>query len=166
LLTLFTTVGVYRWSHILTGHTAIAEWRADEVQGSEWYRRAVRAHQNCLENLPVYTAIVVVLVATRVTSPILDGLAIAILAARVCQTLIHLSVEQTNVVASLRFAFFLTKHVRDRLPAEGILEAANTLGCDLIVIASHGRGGLSKMLLGSVAAEVLTLSSISVLICR
>jgi len=36
LLTLFTTVGVYRWSHILTGHTAIAEWRADEVQGSEW----------------------------------------------------------------------------------------------------------------------------------
>ena len=111
LLTLFTTVGVYRWSHILTGHTAIAEWRADEVQGSEWYRRAVRAHQNCLENLPVYTAIVVVLVATRVTSPILDGLAIAILAARVCQTLIHLSVEQTNVVASLRFGFFLVQAI-------------------------------------------------------
>ncbi len=106
LLTLLTTIGVYRWSHILTGRTAIAEWRADEVQGTEWYRRAIRAHQNCLENLPVYTAVVVVLVATRITSPILDGLAITILIARVCQTLIHLSVEQTNVVASLRFAFF------------------------------------------------------------
>ena len=84
LLTLFATVGFYRWSHILTGRTSITEWRADEVQGNEWYRRAVRAHQNCLENLPIYTAIAVVLVATRITSPILDGLAITILVARVC----------------------------------------------------------------------------------
>jgi MAPEG family len=55
LLTLFTTIGVYRWIRILTGRAAIAEWRADEVQGSEWYRRALRAHMNCVENLPVYT---------------------------------------------------------------------------------------------------------------
>ncbi|MFA9476098.1 MAG: MAPEG family protein [Filomicrobium sp.] len=106
LLALFATVGVYRWSHILTGRTAIAEWRADEPPESDWYRRAVRAHMNCLENLPIYTAIVVVLVATRITSPILDGLAITILGARVCQTLIHVSIEQTNTVASFRFAFF------------------------------------------------------------
>ena len=52
LLILFATVGVYRWSRILTGRTAIATWRADEQQGSEWYRRAVRAHMNCVENLP------------------------------------------------------------------------------------------------------------------
>jgi uncharacterized MAPEG superfamily protein len=111
LLTLFATVGFYRWSHILTGRSSIAEWRADEVQGNEWYRRAVRAHQNCLENLPIYTAIVVVLDATRITSPILDGLAITTLVARVCQTLIHLSVEQTNVVASFRFTFFLLQAI-------------------------------------------------------
>jgi hypothetical protein len=54
LLTLFTTVGVYRWARILTGRAAISERRADEVQGSEWYRRAMRAHLNCVENLPVY----------------------------------------------------------------------------------------------------------------
>ena len=35
LFILFTTVGVYRWSRILTGRTAIAAWRADEQQGSE-----------------------------------------------------------------------------------------------------------------------------------
>ncbi len=52
LLLLFATVGVYRWSRILTGRTAIATWRADESQGSEWYRRAMRAHMNCIENLP------------------------------------------------------------------------------------------------------------------
>jgi len=34
LLTLFTTVGVYRWARILPGRAAISEWRADEVQGS------------------------------------------------------------------------------------------------------------------------------------
>ena len=111
LLTLFATVGVYRWGHSLTGRTGIAEWRADEVQGNEWYRRAVRAHQNCLENLPIYTAIAVALVATRITNPILDGLAITVLVARICQTLIHLSVEQTNVVASLRFTFFLLQAI-------------------------------------------------------
>ena len=53
LLTLFMTIGVYRWTRILTGRASIAEWRADEVQGTEWYRRALRAHMNCVENLPV-----------------------------------------------------------------------------------------------------------------
>ena len=46
LLILFSTVGVYRWSRILTGRTGIAQWRADEQQGSEWYRRAIRAHMD------------------------------------------------------------------------------------------------------------------------
>lgn len=109
LFVLFTTVGVYRWSRILTGRTPIAAWRADEQQGDEWYRRAIRAHLNCMENLPVYTAIVVALVAARVTSPVLDRLAITILVARICQSSIHLLVEQTNVVAGIRFAFFFVQ---------------------------------------------------------
>jgi uncharacterized MAPEG superfamily protein len=111
LFVLFTTVGVYRWSRILTGRTPIAGWRADEQQGDEWYRRAIRAHLNCVENLPVYTAIVVALVAARVTSPVLDRLAITILVARICQSSIHLLVEQTNVVAGLRFAFFFVQAI-------------------------------------------------------
>jgi uncharacterized MAPEG superfamily protein len=121
LLVLFTTVGVYRWSRILTGRATIAEWRADEQQGSERYRRAIRAHLNCVENLPVYTAVVVVLVAARVTSPILDGLAITILLARICQSLIHVLVEQTNLIAGIRFAFFFVQVVC--MMAMGILVA-------------------------------------------
>jgi uncharacterized MAPEG superfamily protein len=109
LLTLFTTIGVYRWTRILTGRAAIAEWRADEVQGSEWYRRALRAHMNCVENLPVYTATVVVLLALRLDTPVLDALAITILAARICQTSVHLSFEQTNSIAAIRFAFFFVQ---------------------------------------------------------
>src|SRR5215218_8205992 len=96
LLLLFATVGVYRWRRILTGRMAISAWRADEQQGSEWYRRAMRAHMNCVENLPIYTAIVVALLAARTV----DWLAITILVARICQSTIHLCREQTNGVAS------------------------------------------------------------------
>jgi uncharacterized MAPEG superfamily protein len=106
LFILFATVGSYRWSRILSGRTAIAAWRADEQQGSGWYRRAVRAHMNCVENLPLYTAIVVALVAARLTGPVFDALAITILVARICQSSVHMLLEQTNTIAAIRFALF------------------------------------------------------------
>ena len=59
-----------------------------------------------------------------------------------------------------------TVHAKDRSAADGIVETANDRGCDLIVMASHGRGGVSRMLLGSVANKVLTYSTVPVLICR
>ena len=58
VLVLFGTIGVYRWSRILTGRVSISEWQADLPQGSDWYRRAMRAHMNCVENLAVFGAIV------------------------------------------------------------------------------------------------------------
>lgn len=59
-----------------------------------------------------------------------------------------------------------THHVTNYGPAEGILAAAEKLGCDLIVMASHGRRGLSKMLLGSETNKVVTHSHLPVLVCR
>jgi nucleotide-binding universal stress UspA family protein len=59
-----------------------------------------------------------------------------------------------------------TTHVKDQYPAEGIISACKDLGCDLIVMGSHGRRGLAKLLLGSEATRVLTLSTVPVLICR
>lgn len=59
-----------------------------------------------------------------------------------------------------------TLHVKDKLPADGIVETAKALGSDLIVMASHGRRGLQRMLLGSQANKVVTLSPVPVLICR
>ena len=58
-----------------------------------------------------------------------------------------------------------TVHVND-FPAEAIIDTAKTKGCDLIVMASHGRRGIARVLLGSQAIRVLTLSSVPVLICR
>ena len=54
----------------------------------------------------------------------------------------------------------------DEHPHRAILAAAERHGCDLIVMASHGRGGLAGLVLGSVAQKVLTHSSLPVLICR
>ena len=59
-----------------------------------------------------------------------------------------------------------TLHVKDQFAAEGIVETAKSAGCDLIVMASHGRRGLSRMLLGSQANKVVMLSTVPVLICR
>ena len=48
----------------------------------------------------------------------------------------------------------------------GILDTANTMGADLIVMGSHGRKGLEKLVLGSVAAQVLSHAGLPVLIVR
>jgi nucleotide-binding universal stress UspA family protein len=58
-----------------------------------------------------------------------------------------------------------TVHVVD-FPAETIIETARAKGCDLIVMASHGRRGLKELMLGSQAQRVVTLSAVPVLICR
>lgn len=57
-------------------------------------------------------------------------------------------------------------HMRDQFPAEGIIAAAEQDACDLIVMASHGRRGLMRVLLGSQAIKVLSGSTVPVLICR
>jgi nucleotide-binding universal stress UspA family protein len=59
-----------------------------------------------------------------------------------------------------------TVYVKDKHPAEGIIETAQTRGCDLIVMASHGRRGIARLLLGSQASNVVTLSPVPVLVCR
>ena len=111
LLVLFGTVGVYRWSRILTGRVRISEWQADLPQGSDWYQRAMRAHMNCVENLPVFATIVLCATATGADSRLLDLLAGAILVARVCQTTVHLAFAPSDIAASFRFAFFFVQAI-------------------------------------------------------
>ena len=51
-------------------------------------------------------------------------------------------------------------------PYSAIIDAANKNACDLIVMASHGRRGVSAVVLGSETVKVLTHSKIPVLVCR
>jgi nucleotide-binding universal stress UspA family protein len=51
-------------------------------------------------------------------------------------------------------------------PHEAIVQAAERMGCDLIMMASHGRRGVKAILLGSETQKVLTHSKIPVLVYR
>ncbi len=51
-------------------------------------------------------------------------------------------------------------------PWRAIIDAATKRGCDLILMASHGRRGVGALLLGSETQKVLTHSSIPVLVYR
>lgn len=51
-------------------------------------------------------------------------------------------------------------------PYEAIIATAKERGCDLVVMASHGRGGVSAVVLGSVTNKVLTHTGIPVLVCH
>lgn len=59
-----------------------------------------------------------------------------------------------------------TVHIPQAYPAEAIVEGAKALDCDLIVMASHGRRGLRKLVLGSQTSEVLASSPVPVLVVR
>lgn len=56
--------------------------------------------------------------------------------------------------------------VTSDIPYEAIIEGASKAGCDLIFMASHGRRGISGLLLGSETQKVLTHSKIPVLVYR
>lgn len=58
------------------------------------------------------------------------------------------------------------EHVYAAQPYQAIVHTAERLGCDLICMASHGRRGISALLLGSETTKVLTHSKIPVLVCR
>ena len=57
-------------------------------------------------------------------------------------------------------------HVADRYAAEAIVDTAEREGCDLIVMASHGRRALGHLLLGSQTSEVLARCGVPVLVIR
>ncbi len=59
-----------------------------------------------------------------------------------------------------------TAAVEDNWPAYAILDYAKNHGMDLIVMATHGRTGIKKMMLGSVALKVLHESPVPVLLIR
>ena len=50
--------------------------------------------------------------------------------------------------------------------ASGIVQAAQAQGADLIVVGSHGRTGIARLMLGSVAAKVVAESPVPVLVVR
>lgn len=111
ILVLLMGVGIVRWSRILGGRAKLNEFPADVPHGGARYRRAMRAHANCVENLPVLGAVVVAANAAGVHGGPIDVLAVAYLAARVLQTITHVALDETPAAVGVRFAFFFTQIV-------------------------------------------------------
>jgi uncharacterized MAPEG superfamily protein len=109
LLVLLIGVGVYRWTLILSGRAQLTSFPSDTPHGAEAYRRAVRAHANCLETLPVFAAIVLAAAAAHLDPPLFGALALATVAARVVQSSIHLALPVSNAMVGTRFAFFFVQ---------------------------------------------------------
>ncbi len=59
-----------------------------------------------------------------------------------------------------------TVRVEHPQPYQAIIDAAKERGCDLIVMASHGRRGVAAIVLGSETVKVLTHSTVPVLVVR
>lgn len=106
LALLIATVGIYRWANILMFGARISSFRGGQLEGADWYQRGTRAHANCVENLPVFGAIVLAISALGLAGPTVDHLCLTVLVARVCQSVVHLSHRQTDAFVAVRFSFF------------------------------------------------------------
>lgn len=104
------TIGIVRWGLIFSGKAALNAFPGDEPHGSPFYRRATRAHANCIENLPVFGAIVLAAEFSGAHSVTLDALAVAVIAARVGQTTTHLTSGSSTAVG-IRFSFLMVQLV-------------------------------------------------------
>ncbi len=109
ILLLASTIGLYRWALIFAGRMPVNGFRAEQPEGADWYRRSMRAHANCIENLPVFGAIVFALYASGTGGPVVDFASTSVLAARVMQSLVHVCVRQTSAVVAVRFSFLLVQ---------------------------------------------------------
>lgn len=73
------------------------------------------------------------------------------------------SVKKAAAAAGVRCDCVLKESA---FPDTEIIRAARRMRCDLIVMASHGRRGFARLLLGSVTAKVLAQADVPVLVCR
>jgi nucleotide-binding universal stress UspA family protein len=75
-------------------------------------------------------------------------------------------VDQLKVKAEARGLKAKALTVKSDLVAEAVIASAKKNKCDLIVMASHGRKGIKRLLLGSETTHVLTHSPLPVLVLR
>ncbi len=76
------------------------------------------------------------------------------------------ALEKAKEIAEKHGVDITTRQDTNDSAAEAIVESAEKLGCDLIVMASHGRRGISRLLLGSQTSEVVSHSPVPVLVVR
>ena len=77
-----------------------------------------------------------------------------------------LALASVQAAAEAAGVAYETVAAEDEHVYQGILDVATKKGCDLIVMASHGRRGIAAMVVGSETQKVIVHSAIPVLVCR
>lgn len=98
-------IGSIRVGKIMAGKAAPNAFPADVAHGTEGYRRLLRAHMNCVENLPVFGALVLSAAVMAVQGETLDLLCITVVVARVGQSIAHVA-SGRNLAVHFRFLFY------------------------------------------------------------
>ena len=66
VLLLSATVGVYRWTRILSGRASVSSFRADQVEGEDWYRRGtLRSHDPIIWGICAFRKLLILSLAVR-----------------------------------------------------------------------------------------------------
>ena len=107
IILLFGLAGA-RLSQVATGAKQPNEFPSGVPHGSDAYWRLNRAHLNCVENLPLFASVVVVGTLAGLKAPLFDTFSQVYLAARIGQTVTHLSSGSVMAI-NVRFTFYLTQ---------------------------------------------------------
>lgn len=110
LLVLQFGIGVPRISAVLAKRARPGSFNPSLVHGSERYQRTMRAHLNCVENLPIFVALVLLGAHLGMAGWQFQYAAAAVLPARMLQTVAHISSGRDRVVLA-RFTAFTVQLV-------------------------------------------------------
>ncbi len=108
VLILIVGIGAVRVGAVLAGKARPNAFPSDVPHGSEGYRRTMRAHANCVENLPLFASLVLTASVLQVQTPLLDTLSVVFLTARIAQSVTHIS-SGRSLAVNIRFTFFVVQ---------------------------------------------------------
>lgn len=105
LLLVVVGIGAPRFSALLKKQARPNSFNPAVPHGSERYQRTLRAHMNCVENLPLFAALVILGGVLAIPGDLFQLVAFAVFPARVLQSVVHIASGRNRAVV-VRFLFF------------------------------------------------------------
>jgi len=107
LLVVLFGIGAPRVAAVLSRRAPPKSFAADVPHGSDRYRRTMRAHVNCVENLPVFATLVLLSRVVALESSVFEALAVLVTPARLLQTSIHVASGSNRAVLARFWCFIV-----------------------------------------------------------
>jgi uncharacterized MAPEG superfamily protein len=101
-------IGTPRIVAVINQQARANSFNPNVPHGSERYQRSMRAHLNCVENLPVFASLVLLGTLVAIPGSLFQWAAITVLPARMLQTVAHVASGRNRAVL-VRFTFFLVQ---------------------------------------------------------